>query len=313
MIPSSFDYVAPASIDDAVALLREHDNAKILAGGQSLIPMLKLRLAEPALVIDINRIDGLGYVAERSGALHIGALAREVDLDGSAAVRQRYAILLDTAAVIADPLVRNSATVCGNIAHGDPGNDHPATMLALGATFVARGPRGNRRIPARQFFRGLFDTALGQDELLTEIEIPEPAERSGGAYLKLERKVGDYATAGVAVQLTLDPSGGCTAAGIGLTNVGTTPIVAKAAEAFLRNKPLDTATVAQAAEIAAGEADPVEDRRGSVEYKRDIVRVLATRAIRLAATRAAGAIAPTPLPFTYSAAIDQKQGLGARG
>jgi aerobic carbon-monoxide dehydrogenase medium subunit len=305
MIPSSFDYVAPATVDDAVALLHEHDDAKILAGGQSLIPMLKLRLAEPALVIDINRIPGLGYIAERNGALRIGALAREADLDAAPAVRQRYPILLDTAAVIADPLVRNSATVCGNIAHGDPGNDHPATMLALGAVFIARGPRGDRRIPARQFFRGLFETALAADEILTEIEIPQPTERSAGAYLKLERKVGDYATAGVAVQLTLDPDGGCAAAGIGLTNVGPTPINASAAEAFLRNKPLDPATIAQAAEIAAGEADPVEDRRGSAEYKRDVVRVLATRALRLAATRAAGAIAPTPLPFTYSAPVTQ--------
>ena len=305
MIPSSFDYVAPATIDDAVALLHEHDDAKVLAGGQSLIPMLKLRVAEPALVVDINRISGLGYVTERNGALRIGALAREADLDAAPAVRQRYPILLDTAALIADPLVRNSATVCGNIAHGDPGNDHPATMLALGATFVARGPRGERRIPARQFFRGLFETALAADEILTEIEIPPAAERSSGAYLKLERKVGDYATAGVAVQITLAPDGGCAAAGIGLTNVGPTPIAATAAEAFLRNKPLDPATMAQAAEIAAGEADPVEDRRGSVEYKRDIVRVLATRALRLAATRAAGTIAPTPLPFTYSAPVNQ--------
>lgn len=303
MIPSSFDYVAPATVDDAVALLHDHDNAKVLAGGQSLIPMLKLRLAEPALVVDINRIAGLGHVAEQNGVLRIGALAREADLDTSSAVRQRYPVLLDTAAVIADPLVRNSATVCGNVAHGDPGNDHPATMIALGATFVVHGPRGDRRIPARQFFRGLFETALAADEILTEIEIPAPAERSAGAYLKLERKVGDYATAGVAVQLTLDPTGGCAGVGIGLTNVGPTPIAAVAAEAFLRNKPLDAPTLMQAAEIAASEADPVEDRRGSAEYKRDVVRVLATRALRLAATRAAGAIAPTPLPFTYSAPV----------
>lgn len=300
MIPSSFDYVAPATIDDAVALLHQHDNAKVLAGGQSLIPMLKLRLAEPALVVDINRIPGLGYVTERDGALRIGALAREADLDATPAVTQRYPILLDTAAAIADPLVRHSATVCGNVAHGDPGNDHPATMIALGAMFVARGPRGDRRIPARQFFRGLFETALAVDEILIEIEIPTPAERSAGAYLKLERKVADYATAGVAVQLTLDASGGCAAAGIGLTNVGPTAIVATAAEAFLRNKPLDAETLVQAAEIAASEADPVDDRRGSAEYKRDVVRVLATRALRLAATRATGTIAPKRLPFTYS-------------
>jgi carbon-monoxide dehydrogenase medium subunit len=303
MIPSSFDYLAPATLDEAVDLLREHaGEAKILAGGQSLIPMLKLRLAEPALLVDINRIPGLAYVEERDGALRIGALAREADLEGSAVVRQRYPILLDTAAVIADPLVRNSATICGNIAHGDPGNDHPATMLALDATFVVRGPKGERRIPAREFFLGLFSTALDADEILTEIVIPRPAERSGGSYLKLERKVGDYATAGVAVQVTLDDSGGCARAGIGLTNVGAMAIAAVRAEEFLRNKPLDAPTIAQAGEIAASEADPFEDRRGSVDYKRDVIRVLAARALRLAATRASGTSVPTPLPFTYAPA-----------
>jgi aerobic carbon-monoxide dehydrogenase medium subunit len=286
MIPAQFDYVAPSSLDEAIALLGAHGGeAKILSGGQSLIPMLKLRLATPPVLVDINRIPGLAYVEEREGALHIGALARESDLEGSAVVAQRYPILLDTAAVIADPLVRNSATICGNIAHGDPGNDHPATMLALGAAFVVRGPRGERRIAAREFFVGLFATALAADEILTAIVIPRPAPRSGGAYFKLERKVGDYATAGVAVQLALDDRGGCTRAGIGLTNVGPTPIAATRAEAFLQGKPLDDGTIARAAEIAAGEADPVEDRRGSVDYKRDLVRVLAMRALRLAATR----------------------------
>lgn len=309
MIPSSFDYLAPSTLDEAVQLLQEHaGDAKILAGGQSLIPMLKLRLAEPAVLVDINRIPGLAYVEERDGALRIGALAREADLDRSAVVRQRYPILLDTATVIADPLVRSSATICGNIAHGDPGNDHPATMLALEAVFIARGPRGERRIPSREFFLGLFSTALDTDEILTEIVIPRPVARSAGAYLKLERKVGDYATAGVAAQVTLDDSGGCARAGIGLTNVGAMAIAAVRAEEFLRNKPLDAATIAQASEIAAGEADPFEDRRGSADYKRDVVRVLATRALRLAANRAAGATIPTPLPFTYA-----QQGLGAGG
>lgn len=310
MIPAAFDYLAPATLDEAVTLLRSHGgDAKILAGGQSLIPMLKLRLAEPAVLVDINRIPGLSYIEERDGALHIGALAREADLEGAAVVRQRYPILIDTGSVIADPLVRNSATICGNIAHGDPGNDHPATMLALDATFIARGPNGERRIPAREFFLGLFSTALDTDEILTEIVIPSPAPRASGAYLKLERKVGDYATAGVAAQVALDSAGACAKAGIGLTNVGATAIAAIRAEEFLRNKPLDAPTIAQAAEIAASEADPFEDRRGSAEYKRDVVRVLAARALRLAATRAAGAVVPTPLPFTYA----PKEGPGARG
>ena len=301
MIPSSFDYLAPTSVDEAVALLQAHaGEAKVLAGGQSLIPMLKLRLAEPALLIDINRIPGLGYVEERDGALRIGALAREADLESSAVVMQRYGILSDTTAVIADPLVRNSATVCGNIAHGDPGNDHPATMIALDATFIAHGPRGERRIPARDFFLGLFSTALNEEEILTEIAIPKPAPRTGGVYMKLERKVGDYATAGVAVQVTLDGADSCVRAGIGLTNVGAMAIEAVRAQDFLRNKPLDAATIAQASEIAASEADPLEDRRGSAEYKRDVVRVLTARALRLAASRATGANISTPLPFTYS-------------
>jgi len=303
MIPSSFDYLAPTTVGEAVSLLRLHaGEAKILAGGQSLIPMLKLRLAEPAVLIDINRISGLGYVEERDGSLRIGALAREADLESSAIVRQRYQILNDTTAVIADPLVRNTATVCGNIAHGDPGNDHPATMLALAATFVAQGPNGTRRISARDFFLGLFSTALNEDEVLTEISIPRPAARTSGAYLKLERKVGDYATAGVAVQITLDASGGCERTGIGLTNVGAMAIEAVRAEDFLRNKPLDEATIAQASEIAASEADPLEDRRGSADYKRDVVRVLTARALRLAASRAAGANIAAPLPFTYAPA-----------
>jgi len=301
MIPSSFDYLAPTTLGEAVTLLHAHaGEAKVLAGGQSLIPMLKLRLAEPPVLVDINRIPGLGYVEERDGVLHIGALAREADLESSAVVRQKYQILNDTTAVIADPLVRNSATVCGNIAHGDPGNDHPATMLALGASFVAQGPRGQRRIAPRDFFLGLFSTALNEDEILVEIAIPRPAARTSGAYLKMERKVGDYATAGVAVQLTLDEAGGCARAGVGLTNVGAMAIEAIRAQDFLRNKPLDAPTIAQASEIAASEADPIEDRRGSADYKRDVIRVLTARALRLAANRAAGANIATPLPFTYS-------------
>jgi carbon-monoxide dehydrogenase medium subunit len=293
MIPSSFDYVAPSSLDEAIAVLGEHaGEAKVLSGGQSLIPMLKLRLAAPTVLVDINRIPGLDYLEERDGALHIGALTREHDLETSAVVRASYPILLDTARVIADPIVRNTATVCGNVAHGDPGNDHPATMIALGASFVARGPNGTRSIPARDFFQGLFTTVLTPDEIVTEIVIPKPPPRSGGAYFKLERKVGDYATAAVAVQLTLDAGTTCARAGVGLTNVGAIPIAATQAESFLVGKALDDATLAQAAQLAADAADPFEDRRGTAEYKRDVIRVLTARAIRLAAQRAEGT-APT--------------------
>jgi carbon-monoxide dehydrogenase medium subunit len=289
MIPSRFDYVAPSTLDDAVTLLREHGGeAKVLSGGQSLIPMLKLRLAAPTVLVDITRIDGLEYIEERDGALRIGALAREADLEQSAIVRDRYPLLYDTARVIADPIVRNSATICGNVAHGDPGNDHPATMLALDASFMLHGPNGTRTVAARDFFIGLFTTVLEPDEILTEVVIPTPPARSGGAYFKLERKVGDFATAAVAVQVTLDANGTCQRAGIGLTNVGATPIRATNAEAFLRNKALDATTIAEASLLAAAAAEPVADRRGSEDYKRDVVRVLTSRALTLAGRRARG-------------------------
>lgn len=289
MIPPKFDYLAPATLDEAVSLLRQYgEEAKVLSGGQSLIPLMKLRLASPRYVIDINGIPGLQYIREVDRTLRIGALTREVDLEASELVRSKYPILSDTAVVIADPLVRNLATVCGNLAHGDPANDHPATMLALKAELIAKGPDGERAIPVASFFTSLFTTALHPDEVLTEIRIPIPPLRSGGAYLKFERKVGDFATAAVAVQVTLADGGICQRAGIGLTNVGPIPIKAGRAEAFLQGKRLDEETIKEAAKLAAAESQPTSDRRGSAEYKRDLVRVLAIRALRLALERAGG-------------------------
>jgi len=289
MIPRSFEYFSPRTLDEAVSLLQKlGPEAKILSGGQSLIPMMKLRLASPPYIIDINHIPGLNYISELNGSLRIGALARESDLEVSPAVTSRFPILVDTTSVIADPLVRNQATVCGNLAHGDPANDHPATMLALGASLVAVGPTGEREIPVESFFTGLFTTALQPDEILKEIRVPAQAPSSGGAYLKLERKVGDYATAGVAVQVSLNDAGVCRRAGIGLTNVGFSPLKAKKAEAFLAGKALDQSTIKQAAELAAGESQPIDDIRGSADYKRDLVRVLTTRALTRAFERAKG-------------------------
>jgi len=289
MIPAAFSYSAPTSIGEATSLLAQHgDDAKILSGGQSLIPLMKLRLAAPRHLIDINRIPGLAYIREADGALRIGALTRESDLEESDLIRTRYPILLDTSRVIADPLVRNLATVCGNLAHGDPANDHPATMLALGAEVVATGQKGERRIPVAALFTGPFTTTLEGGEILTEIRIPVPPPRSGGAYLKLERKVGDFATAAVAVQVTLGPSGTCERVGIGLTNVGPTPLAAGRAEAFLRGKRPDEGTIKEAARLAALEAQPTSDFRAPAEYKRDLVRVLAARALKKAVARARG-------------------------
>jgi len=287
MIPAPFEYHAPTSIGEATTLLARHgDDAKVLSGGQSLIPLMKLRLATPRHLIDINRIPGLGHIREADGVLRIGALARESDLEESDLIRTRYPILLDTSKVIADPLVRNLATVCGNLAHGDPANDHPATMLALGAEVMAIGVRGERQISVASFFTGPFATALRPDEILTEIRIPIPPPSSGGAYLKLERKVGDFATAAVAAQVTLGESGTCERAGIGLTNVGPAPIRPGRAEAFLQGKRLDEEAIKQAARLAAEESQPIADLRGPAEYKRDLVRVLTARALRRALERA---------------------------
>ena len=286
MIPPSFEYLRPKTIPEAIAMLQQHgDAAKILSGGQSLIPMMKLRLARPAILIDINRISGLSHVKEEDGCLKIGGLTREAELEASPLVRSKYPILADTTQVIADPQVRNLATVGGNLAHGDPANDHPATMVALGARVVANGPKGERVIPIEKFFLSLFTTALEPDEILTEIRVPIPPARSAGAYLKLERKVGDFATAAVAVQMTVDEQGACQKAGIGLTNVGATPVKAQKAEQFLLGKKLDDDAISQAAQLAADEAEPSADLRGPVEYKKGLVKELAKRALQLTRER----------------------------
>jgi carbon-monoxide dehydrogenase medium subunit len=288
MIPPPFDYHAPTTLPEALALLgRFGEEAKVLSGGQSLLPLLKLRLAQPGHLVDIGRIPGLDYIKEDGGFLKIGALVRESALEASPLVRSRYAILADTASVIADPLVRNMATVAGNLAHGDPANDHPATMLALGAELVATGPKGTRTIPIAKFFTGLFTTALEPTEVLTEIRVPVPPAGSGGAYIKLERKVGDFATAGAAAFLVIK-GGLVERAGVGLTNLGPTPIRAEAAEKQLAGKKPDAAAFAEAARLAASATSPSPDRRGASDYKREMARVLTGRALRKAAERAAG-------------------------
>ena len=287
MIPAAFEYHAPSTIGEATALLAKlGDDAKVLSGGQSLIPLMKLRLSSPAHLVDINGIPGLTGIRESDGVLRIGALTRESELEESEVVRSRYPLLHDTSKVIADPLVRNLATVGGNLAHGDPANDHPATMLALGAEIVAVGTKGERRVPIASFFTGPFETSLKPDEILTEIRIPSPGPRSGGAYLKLERKVGDFATAAVAVQVTLGANGACESVGIGLTNVGLTPIKATKAEASLNGVAPDEAAIKRTAALAAEAAEPSADLRGSVEYKKDLIRVLTARALRRAVERA---------------------------
>ena len=288
MIPPSFDYVAPKALSEAVDILGGSENAKILAGGQSLIPLMRFRLAAPTVLVDINRVEGLAYITEQDGWLKIGSMTREAAVDESSLVHEKYSLLADTVKVISDPIVRNMGTVGGNLANADPGNDHPATMLAYDAEVVAQGPGGERVIPITSFFLGLYESALAPNEILTEVRIPAMVPRSGGAYLKLERKVGDFATAAVAAQVVLDADDHFTSVGIGLTNVGLTAIKATAAEEFLKGKAASDDNIRQAAKLAAEAAQPIADVRGSEDYKRSLVRTYTMRALRLAVQRARG-------------------------
>lgn len=285
MIPGAFTYHAPSSLPAAIALLSDGD-AKVLAGGQSLIPLMRFRLSEPAVLVDINRIPGLDTLAERDGQLVIGALVRESALERDPLVRERYPILYETSVMVADPLVRNLATVGGNLAHGDPANDHPATMLALRAEVTVIGPEGERAIPIDDFFQDTFSTALRPNEVLSEIRVPVPPAHSGGAYVKFERKVGDYAVAAAAAYLVLDARGAISHAGIGLTNASYRPLRGWKAEQVLLGQQPSEATLKAAADAAAAEAEPSGDLRGSAEYKRAMVRTMTLRALRKAAERA---------------------------
>lgn len=285
MIPASFDYSSPATLNEALALLKKHgDDAKILAGGHSLLPMMKLRFASPAHLVDINNIPNLSYIKEEGGFLKIGALTREVMLEDSELIRTNYPIFIDATKLIADPQVRNMGTVGGNIAHGDAANDHPAVMLALRAEVVITGEDGSRTVPIDEFFFGFYSTAVQQGEILTEIKIPTPPKGSGSAYHKLERKVGDYATAGVAVQLTME-KGTCTQIGIGLTNVNATPLRASRSEEALKDKKITEELIDDAALYAAQDCSPSEDLRGSEEFKRAMVKALVKRVIHRALER----------------------------
>ena len=286
MIPAAFDYHRPATLDEALKLLKKHgDEAKVLSGGMSLLPMLKLRLASFAHLVDINRVPGLDYIKEEKGTLKIGAMTRQAALERSDVIKSRYPILADATPLIADPLVRNRGTVGGNVANGDPGNDQPAIMIALGATYVLQGGK-ERSVAANQFYKGLYETALARTEILTEIRIPAPPPKSGGAYVKLKRKTGDFAVAAAAVQLALNAKGTVESARIALTNAGLTPVEAVDAARYLVGKTPDDKTIAEAAKLAAAKSQPSADRRGSVEYKKEMARVLTARALKKAVQRA---------------------------
>lgn len=286
MFPAAFEYVAPSTLDQAIGLLATYGlDAKVLAGGQSLIPAMRFRLITPKVLVDINRLDGLNFLEESDGYLRVAALVRHRDVERSDLIRRRYPLLADTAAVVADPIVRHLGTLAGSVAHADPAGDWGAALLAARAEVVIASPRGRRIVPLDGFFTGPLVTVLQPDELVTEIRVPAPGAREAGAYLKIERKVGDFAVVAVGVQVAVGDAAVCRRAGIGLCAVGPTSLRAAEAEDWLVGKALDGAAISRAAELAAAAASPADDTRGPAEYKRDMVRVLTARALRRALER----------------------------
>jgi aerobic carbon-monoxide dehydrogenase medium subunit len=278
MYPSRFRYEAPQSLDEAIALLRQGgDDAKVLAGGQSLVPLMKLRFASPALIVDINNVPGLAYhAADADGTLRVGALCRHADLERSDLLRSTQPTMAAAAPLIADPIVRNRGTLVGSLCHADPQGDWASVVLSLGGAVVAQGPAGRRTIPIADFVVGPFENVLAPDEIAVEAVIPPARGTRAGGYLKLERRVGDFATVGVAV--AVETSGGTVhRAGIALTGVGGSTIAAPEAAAALTGKPITAESIAQAAELAAAAARPRTDHRGSAEYKRHMVRTFVER------------------------------------
>lgn len=286
-VPAAFDYHRAATIDEAIALLQQYgDEAKLLAGGHSLIPAMKLRLSQPEHLIDIGRLQGLSYIRVDGNVVAIGALTTYTQIERSDVLRQQLPILPECASVIADQQVRNRGTLGGSVAHSDPASDMPGVVLALKGELVAKGPNGTRTIKADDFFIGTFTTALEPDEILTELRFTIPAPRTGSAYEKLANKASHYAVAGCAAVVTLDGDGTCTSASIAITGAGLQTTRASAVEAALVGKKLDTATATEAASHADEGLELVEDIHGSKAYRRQMTAVITRRAILRAAERA---------------------------
>ena len=287
MYPAAFEYHVPTTVKDALGLLGKHkDDAKILAGGHSLIPMMKLRLAQPKHLVDLRKVPGLTGIKEEGGALVVGAMTTHWQMESSALVKSKAPVLCEVGGIIGDPAVRNLGTIGGSIAHADPAADWPASMIAFNAEIVCEGPKGRRTVKVDEWFQGLMATALREDELLVEIRIPLLPAGSGAAYMKFPHPASRFAVVGVAAAVTLDRSGVCTKASIGVTGAGTKAVRAKGVEAGLTGKRLDAATIEAAAQKGAEGVDVQADLQGSVEYKSHLCRVFAKRAVTEAAKRA---------------------------
>jgi aerobic carbon-monoxide dehydrogenase medium subunit len=287
MYPAAFEYHAPTSVRDALGLLGQFkDDAKILAGGHSLIPMMKLRLAQPKHLVDIRKVPGLSGIKEDGGMLAIGALTTHWQVESSSLVKSKAPVLCEVAGIIGDPAVRNLGTIGGSLAHADPAADWPAIMIALGAEMVCEGPKGRRTVKVDDWFQGLMATALREDELLVEVRVPLLAAGSGAAYLKFPHPASRFAVVGVGAAVTLDKNGTATKVGVGVTGAGTKAVRAKGVEAGCSGKKLDAATIEAATQKAAEGVDVQADLQGSVEYKSHLCRVFAKRALTEAVKRA---------------------------
>lgn len=289
MIPAAFDYLAPQTLEEAMRALAVHgEDAKLLAGGHSLLPLLKLRLANPKLLIDLARIPGLSAISQQNGQIVIGALATHTQIESSELLKKRCPLLPETAREIGDVQVRNRGTIGGSLAHADPSADWPAAILALGGELRLRGPRGARRVAADGFFVGPLTTAIAPDEILTEIRVPAFARRCGSAYQKMAQQASGFAIVGVAVSLKVDAKGFCEEIAIGVTGLSDKPFRARAVEARLRGNKLTPKLIADSAAQVAEGIDPLEDLHAAAPFRAHLARVYAARAIQAAAKRTGG-------------------------
>ena len=287
MYPASFEYLKPKGIGEAIDFLRRYgDDAKLLAGGQSLVPMMKLRVARPKYLIDIHRIADLSFIREQAGQIRVGAMTRHVEIEESPLIGDRLPILGEAASQIGDAQVRNRGTIGGGLAEADPCGDYGAVALALDTQMKCVGPRGERVIPASQFFTFAYTTALEPEEILTEIVFPVPAKNSAGVYLKLEKVAGDFAIASAAVQVSLDTNAVCNEIGIGVTGAHSTPTKGVPVEALLRGKKITSELIGQAGQLIQEGAEPIDDLRGSAAYKKKALSAILRRAIAESLRRA---------------------------
>jgi carbon-monoxide dehydrogenase medium subunit len=287
MYPASFEYLAPSGIGEAVALLKQHgDDAKLLAGGQSLVPMMKLRVARPKYLIDIHRIPELSYIREEAGQIRCGAMTCHIEIEESPLLREKIPVLCQAANKIGDVQVRNRGTIGGGLVEADPAGDYGPVVLALNAQLKCIGPKGERIVPATDFFTFAYTTALESDEILTEVIFPLPDRDSAGVYLKLERVAGDFAITSAAVQLSLDKDGACNNIGIGVTGAGAVPLKASATENLLEGKRITAELIDEAGRLIQEGAEPIEDLRGSASYKKKALSTILRRAIAESLRRA---------------------------